>query len=724
MSSAAPARAATPAPAQRLVKFIQYEEPGLQAGEYTITVTQETNQKSDSSFVAQRQFAVAGERFSIDPGEIAAVYPPDRAVGELSGVLPHVLFNRRTLPWERASVTAERAAPWLAVLLFDDGHEPTPQRRRAEELVPLGQKITVAGSSVTGEGALPAGIVSYPAINPLDYGEAPTDPVMTIDVDRAAFSAIAPAKADLPLLAHIRETDTVGVRDTAEESVSLAVVIGNRVPADGAVSHAFLVSLEHMESLLPDDEGNAAPALAGAENVRLITYRWWSFTAGTGGATFRALLEGVNAKPREQDEPLSSLQVPFSGAAPDPKQVERAQAAQAAGSISPAQASLLVHNAFQLGYLPLAHRLRHGGETVSWYRGPLAPLAVRAAVKTPVANPDEASRYDPQTGMFDVSYAAAWQLGRLLGLRSRAFATALCDWRRSLPAATAARAEQAALEERLGGAFESIVRRRASRLAEAPPEPPPLVRRWLARLALLHDVPFNYLVPDESMLPPESLRMFHLDRAWVDALLDGAFGIGRSTQGEHRLDAEHAETLRAAVAAELTAVRPNPERVDPDPEETEVTGFLLRSAAVAGWPDAAAEAYEDAERLNPLRRLRSARLGHDVWLCLFAGVADTVAIHEPPGQLHCGVEGTAGSLTTTLREVAPPTPGHQYDPPKGEEQVLTRADGRTLRAAVTAEGLEKALNERFDQKLEQFTSAEFALEMVKGVVEVEFRNGG
>jgi hypothetical protein len=34
------------------------------------------------------------------------------------------------------------------------------------------------------------------------------------------------------------------------------------------------------------------------------------------------------------------------------------------------------------------------------------------------------------------------------------------------------------------------------------------LNNWLARLKLLYGVPFNYLVPDEGMLPPESIRFF------------------------------------------------------------------------------------------------------------------------------------------------------------------------------------------------------------------------
>ena len=49
---------------------------------------------------------------------------------------------------------------------------------------------------------------------------------------------------------------------------------------------------------------------------------------------------------------------------------------------------------------------------------------------------------------------------------------------------------------------------------------------WLSRLRLLEGVPFPYIVPSEGMLPNESIRFFHVDRNWLDALVDGALSVG------------------------------------------------------------------------------------------------------------------------------------------------------------------------------------------------------
>ena len=57
------------------------------------------------------------------------------------------------------------------------------------------------------------------------------------------------------------------------------------------------------------------------------------------------------------------------------------------------------------------------------------------------------------------------------------------------------------------------------------------LRRFLGRLRLLHGVPFSYLVPDAELLPLESIRFFYLDRAWTDALVQGALSVGTVSSG-------------------------------------------------------------------------------------------------------------------------------------------------------------------------------------------------
>jgi hypothetical protein len=294
----------------KTVTFIQYDIPPLKSGEYTVSLTHTVNQVAPNTFTTSKRFAVVGERFTLDPADLHCVFPPNLANGEYSGVLPQVVFNRRTLPWERTSVASEIDAPWLAVLLFNEDEVPTPVKRTAKDLIALGETITVAGSTVTGTGALPANCLSYPDINPLDYGETPDQECLTIDIPIDTFSRIAPSAADLPYLAEIREVDTENTVDKSVDTVQYAIVMGNRVGKDNLKSFAFLVSLENMGPYLPDEDGAPSGSIpSGTTFVRLVTFYAWSFIANTMGQTFQALLENLNSSPAGTPT-FTSLQFP------------------------------------------------------------------------------------------------------------------------------------------------------------------------------------------------------------------------------------------------------------------------------------------------------------------------------------------------------------------------------------------------------------------------------
>src|SRR5215813_4564814 len=58
---------------------------------------------------------------------------------------------------------------------------------------------------------------------------------------------------------------------------------------------------------------------------------------------------------------------------------------------------------------------------------------------------------------------------------------------------------------------------------------PQSITDWLGQLYLLYGVPFIHMVPDERMLPAESIRFFILDPNWLSCLVDGAMSIGTAS---------------------------------------------------------------------------------------------------------------------------------------------------------------------------------------------------
>ncbi len=175
------------------------------------------------------------------------------------------------------------------------------------------------------------------------------------------------------------------------------------------------------------------------------------------------------------------------------------------------------------------------------------------------------------------------------------------------------------------------------------------LRRFLARLRLLHGVPFSYLVPDADLLPIESIRFFYIDRAWTDALVQGALSVGTISSADRtQLEAVYPHIRAEVDEAERTIRQPAGEALLKAGSGT-ITGFILRSRAVSGWPNlhvraysrdlAADDALTTAAESDPSRMkvLRMERLAPAVLLVLFDGVPAVVHIEEPRQGIQFGV---------------------------------------------------------------------------------------
>jgi hypothetical protein len=216
---------------------------------------------------------------------------------------------------------------------------------------------------------------------------------------------------------------------------------------------------------------------------------------------------------------------------------------------------------------------------------------------------------------------------------------------------------------------------------------PPYMEMFLAHLRLLIGVPFDYLVPDSRLLPNESIRFFYVDRSWTDRLVDGAIAVGKIGTREqahhqaHAADVQSQLDLTERVVRTLQRGLPAPS--DPDTTGARVlTGFLLRSAAVTGWPamdvrafstivprfegnpdDPAAEQWAAAAAAAQLTTLRLELLSPSVLLAIFDGIPELVWLEEPHHNVEFGVtsnnevsffldrHGAAGQV-----ETGPPVP--------------------------------------------------------------------
>lgn len=395
-----------------------------------------------------------------------------------------------------------------------------------------------------------------------------------------------------------------------------------------AVLSARIMGMAARLDVLAPEPVFHAPVAQPGDLVRLVALKTWRFHADPAHRGFVGELLALNgAAPPDLHDKATSFSIP-SAMFETPMDPPAADAPDAVH-----ESARYMHS----GAVPLRHRLRGGGRTVSWYHGPfLSRPGAGARMPLPARGADQMLIYNTALGMFDASYAAAWQLGRMVALEDADFAAQLYRWKRDHARTLSVR------RQNLDHDYLPLARRGA-----APDMPATLSARFRA-LTLLEGLPFNYLAPDERLLPPESIRFFSLDPMWIEALRDGAFSVGRVLDSDHLADAAHWADMPAAPA---------------------LSGFLLRSRAVTDWPQMVVEGFADVNRSDPrlhhalefdaapLTLERMARLGPNVMLCLFSDPEragrqlELAQLHLPAEALHFGLERSMAA-----KPDAPPTP--------------------------------------------------------------------
>jgi hypothetical protein len=244
------------------------------------------------------------------------------------------------------------------------------------------------------------------------------------------------------------------------------------------------------------------------------------------------------------------------------------------------------------------------------------------------------------------------------------------------------------------------------------------VATWLAKLLLLYPVPFNLLVPDNRMLAPETLRFFYLDGNWLRALTEGAISIGTQSSRDSLFTGVMGDVIHEAASVAARAMRAKRFGMAPPDGDAVVSGFLLRSAVVSGWPNLAVRGSM-ADGAD-LRVLRMDRLADDLLICLFWGVPDEVELAEPQEGFRFGVDDDGNLPTRQPVSGGKPAMGSQLDTPlrlvpdnlrPGHDNVLdVSAAVRRIQAALRARNV----------AVPDFGPADFALQMVKSPEAIRF----
>jgi hypothetical protein len=444
--------------------------PPLVDGSYRIDVVTNVTYDGNPAPLSSNSgyFDIEGPRFTLPATDVAAVYPPNNGHGGFDEYIPQVVLARRTLPWERRLTSNPSAigtpardqwtpqpdpfpqvqnepqeygpAPWLALLVFQEGEYTLHQNVALRSVVPADvyARLEVA-DGITCD---------------------------SIEVEYSLLESVLPSLDELTLLAHVRQ---VNVNDKELNAASgdglYAVLMSNRIPAPNAKFRACLVSLEErtdlvkadpppvampifigvlenpvigqLDSARPTEQQPALPAFeatarmsSGTPQQTLINPIGSKVLATVADRNVAPSLNLTRVPPyhvfigTKQLVLLYSWQFECTGVGTFRDYVQRINVSTMGTVEEPGHPPVI-----DTGHIPMTVMDRAGVEEDVWYRGPFVPMPLTRDALT-YHSADQCRRVTPETGAEDISYAAAFECGRLMAAADPRLAQELMRWRR------------------------------------------------------------------------------------------------------------------------------------------------------------------------------------------------------------------------------------------------------------------------------------------------------
>lgn len=401
-------------------KFADNYIPPLTEGKYCVTFTQDV---SNSHFKNTKDFCVAVNTEILTENDIFSLYPLPEQVGDFSTELPFIVLNNPTYPWikdatnsngEKNNDNNNKHIPWPALIVVSEKEIIEETDVPYEELNNLAQE---------------AGVYF-----PYDEDKnrislcKPTDKIHVITITTDTFKKIMPTPEDRYWLTHCKKIDLSDAEDkTAQNDGYFSVILANRFPPNKADQ---IIPLKNKNVNINQDENeesinnkitNTVHLIAAycydnyksdskyneSTDVKLISLYHWKIYSDTDkdvvDKSFEPLIKGLNNDPDKKD--------------PDNKNSE--------DTVSKINGS--VHK-----QTLKPHFLRTGEKTYSLYHSPIQPINFdRAQGLNGESNytSDRRLIYYKDQGIFDVSYAAAFNLGRIVTLSHKAEAQQIVKWR-------------------------------------------------------------------------------------------------------------------------------------------------------------------------------------------------------------------------------------------------------------------------------------------------------
>jgi hypothetical protein len=432
--------------------------PGLQARTYIIRVDELIQAGSESQKLppSDQTFDVVAPKDALPDNAIHSVYPPQ---GHQDGieVLPHVIFNDPTLPWERiGSLKADdlkpkepnyddyfgrNRVPWLVVLVFsqdelqlgkNDLDKDQGNFRYIDEFKTAGAKQSptyAVNMAMKDVGLIKDCVTPIQTPDPNIEKDARGDVLL---LPRALFGSlfthfdedgksdtIAPDVYPYRFLSHRRDINSQGMAvsgtATVDDSGSFGVVFSHRsgpfsITQPTAV-FVHLLSIEGVEEMRP------WPVPSDKRFVAMSSLTRWSYiclppktpnvrdqflTLGASIELLRPKLEISDANKLTDHKPHG------------PRLLQR----------------------LSNGYSVSRYRTQTGETTACFMRGPFIPDDVDHPLESWWTSLSTCGTdlqiLDQELGLMDISYSSAWQLGRTLAIADQAFTAALARVRKQI----------------------------------------------------------------------------------------------------------------------------------------------------------------------------------------------------------------------------------------------------------------------------------------------------
>ncbi|EPS39866.1 hypothetical protein H072_6330 [Dactylellina haptotyla CBS 200.50] len=454
--------------------------PVLPGGDYVVSVQHELKYENDASprlnLATTKKFSITAPRYTLAPGDVYSSFPHP-GHGEEAKVLPHVLLADPHLPWARdLNLSADsKGHPWMGILSFATKElesnilailSTKPNLSYAKPSQTLSYNLKLGDLwSLQNEIVLPLSPIEM--AKPDDQrpdGEKSTDSVDVAFLPAAMFEQLfceveangtkKISVKNFRYMSHVRMVNsegTIKAGDGGPTNAQYGVVIG---PRSGPVEPdlkftadltqpipmiAHLFSLEGIQSLNLED-------IKRKGFVGLISLYSWAYESlPPKSANYYQILMDLG----------KNIQ-PLRFAANDIDKITKET------GLDKEQQSWL-RERLEAGYSFMRFRPSTGEQTTGIFRGALVPQISGVSTLPQASNVgSDMQIIDCTTGVPDLTYHLAWELGRSLGSSDRVFSAAILRLRTRINNEAQDRARGGSSQAR-GEAFDRLGQRKKGR---------------------------------------------------------------------------------------------------------------------------------------------------------------------------------------------------------------------------------------------------------------------